>query len=156
MQLSEMAKPKKICSSCGNQMTGFHFWYRGGWRCKKSSGSAGSGEPALDSDTSFADAMRQQIATTAKRGTEDKTYLAPSAYTRGLEKILKRDVPMYRPKVGEHIHFEYGGVRQSGPVLAVVEGPGGEFTFKVLAKHGHLVDNKRGSEVTITSGDIRA
>lgn len=35
-KLSEMAA-KKICGVCGNPMSGFHYWYKGGWKCKQSS-----------------------------------------------------------------------------------------------------------------------
>lgn len=31
-----MARPKKICPDCGKSMAGNHYWYKGGWRCKKS------------------------------------------------------------------------------------------------------------------------
>lgn len=34
--INEMAKPVKICDKCGNQMSKFHYWYKGEWRCKKS------------------------------------------------------------------------------------------------------------------------
>jgi hypothetical protein len=34
--LNEMAA-KKICPICNNPMAGFHYWYKGGWKCKKSS-----------------------------------------------------------------------------------------------------------------------
>ena len=32
-QLFEMAA-KKICDKCGKSMSGNHYWYKGGWRCK--------------------------------------------------------------------------------------------------------------------------
>lgn len=34
-QITEMAA-KKICDRCGKTMAANHFWYKGGWRCKKS------------------------------------------------------------------------------------------------------------------------
>lgn len=34
--LNEMAA-KKICPQCGKTMAANHYWYKGGWRCKKSS-----------------------------------------------------------------------------------------------------------------------
>lgn len=34
-QLLEMAKPKKICPECGRGTLEGHYWYKGGWRCKK-------------------------------------------------------------------------------------------------------------------------
>jgi hypothetical protein len=34
--LNEMAA-KKICPICHNPMAGFHYWYKGGWKCKQSS-----------------------------------------------------------------------------------------------------------------------
>lgn len=34
--INEMAKPVKICDKCGHKMTGYHYWYKGGWHCKKS------------------------------------------------------------------------------------------------------------------------
>lgn len=33
--LTEMAA-KKICPDCGKSMAGNHYWYKGGWKCKKS------------------------------------------------------------------------------------------------------------------------
>lgn len=40
MRLQEMARPVKICPDCGKSMSGNHFWYKGGWRCKKSNTSS--------------------------------------------------------------------------------------------------------------------
>lgn len=34
-QLIEMARPAKICKDCGKSMAGHHYWYKGGWKCKK-------------------------------------------------------------------------------------------------------------------------
>lgn len=34
--LTEMAA-KKICPICGHPMSGYHYWYKGGWKCKQSS-----------------------------------------------------------------------------------------------------------------------
>ena len=34
-QLTEMARPAKICKKCGKSMAGHHYWYKGGWVCKK-------------------------------------------------------------------------------------------------------------------------
>lgn len=39
-ELVEMARPAKICPDCGKSMAGNHFWYKGGWRCKKSNRKA--------------------------------------------------------------------------------------------------------------------
>lgn len=36
-QMMEMARPAKICPDCGKSMAGNHYWYKGGWKCKKSS-----------------------------------------------------------------------------------------------------------------------
>lgn len=36
-QLVEMARPAKICDKCGKSMAGHHYWYKGGWKCKKAS-----------------------------------------------------------------------------------------------------------------------
>lgn len=35
--LTEMAA-KKQCDKCGKTMAANHYWYKGGWKCKKSSG----------------------------------------------------------------------------------------------------------------------
>lgn len=35
-KLMEMARPAKICPDCGKSMAGNHYWYKGGWKCKKS------------------------------------------------------------------------------------------------------------------------
>lgn len=35
-QIMEMARPAKICKKCGKSMAGHHYWYKGGWNCKKS------------------------------------------------------------------------------------------------------------------------
>lgn len=37
--ITEMAA-KKYCPNCGKTMSGNHYWYKGGWRCK------GGGKPA--------------------------------------------------------------------------------------------------------------
>lgn len=33
--INEMARPAKICPDCGMSMAGHHYWYKGGWKCKK-------------------------------------------------------------------------------------------------------------------------
>lgn len=35
-QLTEMAA-KKVCPTCGHGMAGFHYWYKGAWKCKSTS-----------------------------------------------------------------------------------------------------------------------
>lgn len=42
----EMAA-KKTCEHCGKTMAANHYWYKGGWKCKKSS----SATPAADVPT---------------------------------------------------------------------------------------------------------
>lgn len=37
-QITEMAA-KKLCPLCGKTMAANHYWYKGGWRCKKSASS---------------------------------------------------------------------------------------------------------------------
>lgn len=32
---------KRICPDCNKPTAGYHFWYKGGWRCKKSSKEGG-------------------------------------------------------------------------------------------------------------------
>jgi len=44
LQLDEMAKPVKLCDKCGKQMSKFHYWYKGGWKCK------GQGSDKSDAD----------------------------------------------------------------------------------------------------------
>lgn len=34
-RVDEMARPAKICPDCGLSMSGNHYWYKGGWKCKK-------------------------------------------------------------------------------------------------------------------------
>lgn len=48
MKLMEMAA-KKHCDKCGKTMAANHFWYKGGWRCKKSA-TADADEPAESKD----------------------------------------------------------------------------------------------------------
>lgn len=43
-ELMEMARPKKICPDCNKSMSGNHYWYKGGWRCKKSNRTDSSDE----------------------------------------------------------------------------------------------------------------
>jgi ribosomal protein L37AE/L43A len=49
MRLEQVAiteAAKKICPICHNPMAGYHFWYKGSWKCKKSSlQGAGSNAP---------------------------------------------------------------------------------------------------------------
>ena len=46
--LFEMAA-KKICPNCGKSMTGNHYWYKGGWKCKAANLQAAANEqPAAD------------------------------------------------------------------------------------------------------------
>lgn len=40
-KLIEMARPAKICPDCGKSMAGNHFWYKGGWKCKKANRKGG-------------------------------------------------------------------------------------------------------------------
>lgn len=39
-QISEMAKPVKLCPKCGKSMAANHYWYKGGWKCKGSTKAA--------------------------------------------------------------------------------------------------------------------
>lgn len=43
-KLMEMARPAKICPDCGKSMAGNHYWYKGGWKCKKSNLAAAGGK----------------------------------------------------------------------------------------------------------------
>ncbi len=43
-QMMEMARPAKICPKCGKSMAGHHYWYKGGWKCKKANLAGGSKE----------------------------------------------------------------------------------------------------------------
>lgn len=43
-QLMEMARPAKICPKCGKSMAGHHYWYKGGWKCKKANLSSDTKE----------------------------------------------------------------------------------------------------------------
>lgn len=40
-QITEMAA-KKLCDKCGKTMAANHYWYKGGWRCKKSATADGT------------------------------------------------------------------------------------------------------------------
>lgn len=36
---------KKICPICGHPMSGYHYWYKGGWKCKSSSLNSVAAQP---------------------------------------------------------------------------------------------------------------
>ena len=42
--LGEMAA-KKLCPDCGKSMAGNHYWYKGGWKCKRANLQQPEGEP---------------------------------------------------------------------------------------------------------------
>lgn len=78
-QLAEMARPAKICPKCGKSMAGHHYWYKGGWKCKK--GNLKDGEAAEE--------KKEQKKSAAKSKPAEKK--AP----------VKKEAPASRPSNGE-------------------------------------------------------
>lgn len=62
--LSLLEGKAKICPKCGKQMTGFHYYYKGEWRCKK-----GSAEDA--NNTSTPSNAPQQVSTQVAAAPEE-------------------------------------------------------------------------------------
>jgi hypothetical protein len=60
MKLSQISAPltemaaKKICAICGHPMSGYHYWYKGGWKCKQSSLNPASAAPTATTSTPVA------------------------------------------------------------------------------------------------------
>lgn len=82
VQLIEMARPAKICPDCGKSMSGNHYWYKGGWRCKKSSKE---GTPAKEKS--------EKEAVPAK---EKKMTRAEKKYMKSKEKFLAHQKKIFR------------------------------------------------------------
>ena len=78
--LSEMAA-KKICPDCGKSMAGFHYWYKGAWKCKKS-----STEPS-DTVTPVTPPQAQPAAAEPTTPTQElKSVIAKQAVQANVEK----------------------------------------------------------------------
>lgn len=100
--LAEMAA-KKICPDCGKTMAGYHYWYKGGWKCKKSS-QAQDAQPEDGSQPAQQEPTQQPpqqqptakpvqqppAATTAQQPADDQTDQASaSVETQDLEITVK-------------------------------------------------------------------
>lgn len=82
--------PKKICPICGNPMTGYHYWYKGGWRCKKS-----SIDPNAQPANNAAPAQPAQPAQPANPATAPATNATPINATprRGRSPVTGSSAP---------------------------------------------------------------
>ncbi|TFG98294.1 hypothetical protein E4H12_06525 [Candidatus Thorarchaeota archaeon] len=86
-RMMEMARPAKICPDCGKSMAGHHYWYKGGWKCKKANRKDGDADkkeakPAAKKDDKKAPAKKEAPAPRSK----DEDEKEHSGVVKGLER----------------------------------------------------------------------
>lgn len=84
-QLDEMAKPIKICDKCGKQITGNHYWYKGGWKCR--------------SKLPPAPAPEQQQQPTADSQPQQQATISPPVEPRQFYEIESSMLPVVQAEI---------------------------------------------------------
>lgn len=115
--VTEMAKAK-ICPQCGNQMTGYHYWYKGGWKCKASStanpGASAQPTAAANTPAAVAPAPAAKAAPQAPAAKAAPAQLSLEEYTQTVQKWVKQHT-IEGPTVT--IDPEHGTVDIAGAVM---------------------------------------
>lgn len=119
--LNEMAA-KKICPQCGLSMAKNHYWYKGGWRCKKSN---------------------MEVATNIRNADAEKLAAAkPQAPAQPAPAPAERERPtsIEQVRVGDWVCFKYD-IEQCGEVVKITRDWQGRRMFSVVARDGEYVDD---------------
>lgn len=95
--LTEMAA-KKTCEHCGKTMAANHYWYKGGWKCKKakSEGDAPAKKEAAPAKTSGKETTTQEIERHRKMDPHHeerknyKSHVSNAGAAKGIEPLLKK------------------------------------------------------------------
>lgn len=74
---------KKICSSCGKSMSGNHYWYKGGWKCK------GVSDRAKQRAEKRAASPKQEITGDKLATHTGKYHVSDEGSKRGIEHLFK-------------------------------------------------------------------
>lgn len=120
-QITEMAA-KKLCPLCGKTMAANHYWYKGGWKCKKSA--------TADAGTDVVKALTP-IAPIAKIAPTEQPAAVPAPVTRGA--TVSADVNKIREMIPE---LDWQDEGDAGDIYWQVSNHGGkinvswEYTFK--------------------------
>ena len=126
--INEMAA-KKICPQCGLSMAKNHYWYKGGWRCKRAN---------------------MEVATNIRNA--DKAAAEQQSAPKQ-EPERQRPTTIDQVRVGDWVCFKYD-VEQCGEVVKITRDWQGRRMFSVVARHGEYVDDHHdGSVVQIPARD---
>lgn len=82
-QLIEMARPAKICKDCGKSMAGHHYWYKGGWKCKKANRKDGAAEEKKPAAKAKSEAKKEAPAAKPQDDDDEKEH---KGSVKGLER----------------------------------------------------------------------
>lgn len=87
-QIMEMARPAKICKDCGKSMAGHHYWYKGGWKCKKGNRKDGGATEEKKEDSKPADkkAPAKKEAPASRPQNKDDDEKEHKGVVKGLER----------------------------------------------------------------------
>lgn len=111
--LCEMAA-KKLCPTCGKSMAANHYWYKGGWRCKK---------PKDDQQP-------------APQSTTRPTPTTPTSSTISIDEIRKLVPELERETYGDMIEWQV--YEHKGTISAVWD-----YTFKRSTRLGAYNYNRQ-------------
>lgn len=133
--LNEMAA-KKICPQCGLSMAKNHYWYKGGWRCKKSN---------MEVATNIRNADAEKLAAAKPPA------VAPSAPAAPQQR--ERPTTIDQVRVGDYVCFKYD-IEQCGEVVKITRDWQGRRMFNVIATDGEYVDDhNEGTIIQIPARD---
>jgi len=81
--IKEMARPAKPCPKCGKTITGNHYWYKGGWKCKGGAGAATAAGTTPTASPAAAPAAATPAAKTAAKTPAKKAKTMATAPASG-------------------------------------------------------------------------
>lgn len=86
-QMMEMARPAKICPDCSKSMAGNHYWYKGGWKCKKSSlADKKSDEEKKETSSDKKAEEKKEAPKNAANNSEENNKKEHTGAVKGLER----------------------------------------------------------------------
>ena len=136
--LNEMAA-KKICPQCGLSMAKNHYWYKGGWRCKKSN---------MEVATNIRNADAEKLA-----AAKPTPLAQPSPQPAAQPEHRERPTSVDQVRAGDYVCFKYD-IEQCGEVVKVSRDWQGRRVFNVVATDGEYVDDhEEGTIIQVLAKD---
>ena len=142
-QLNEMAA-KKICPDCGKSMAGHHYWYKGGWRCKKTNIEVATNIRKADIEAANEANRKYQL---------EKEAVDKAAAKAREDDVRSGPASISQVQVGDYVCFKYD-IEQGSRVLKVTRDAYGNKIFTVRASQGEYVsDHEDGDVIQVRSKD---